>query len=378
MAPPIPKVAPGELITAQFMNRVINAWNDLDRRVGDLEGSGTVVLTELSPVGSLRMASEVQVKGRNFGLPSQVTVSFDGTGAYLKPGSGDRLLVFDVPIIGGVGEAGVAMTMEIRAAAGTATERVMVLPPLALPTGDIVVSVTMPSVAKIDADTTYAFACSVNVRTSDNESFTMKAAAGTAQQAWVVAVTDQNKVPVSELFFPRSSVGTSKTIYLQVTIPAGVSGPARLSVVVTAKRNAAFTGSSGDQGFTVGAAPPPQPTFPVSVKVYDTTTGAELLPSPADSKLHLTAGVSYYTEVRAALPKAGTYSITARSLDRPDLWKFAPGFGTSLQVRAAGEALVDGTLIPAAGSPDSTFEIRFELQGDPQEFGLYAQSVTVG
>lgn len=376
MAPLIPKVAPGELITAQLMNKIIDAWSELDRRVLALEGSGAVQITQISPVGSLRMRSEVQVSGRNFGLPSQVTVSLNGTKAILKAGSGDRLLIFDVPVFGGVDEAGIEATLLVQAAAGSTAEQVRVQPPLPLPNGDIVVSVKMPNVPTIDPGI-QKFPCSINVRSSEYESFSVTARAGTAQQPWAVSVLDADARLLSELAFPKSTTGTTKPVTLQVTIPPGTTGAAALSLTVTAKRNPAFTGTSGDIGFRVGEKPPSQPTIPVTARFYDMGTGAEISPA-SDTKLHLRVGSQYFVELRFTAPTGGTYPVSARAIDRPDLWSFAPGFGASVTATRPQELLLDGTITVGNSAPDTSFEVDVQLTGDSSQFGHYSQKITIG
>jgi len=60
-----PKVLPGDLITADFMNQMIDALQAFDDRLTKLEagGGGAVTITAIVPSGNLRMGDELRVFG---------------------------------------------------------------------------------------------------------------------------------------------------------------------------------------------------------------------------------------------------------------------------------------------------------------------------
>ena len=81
MAQELENIQPGDLITSNLMNRIVDKLNSLETRVGLLEAVGpegeAVVITGLLPSGPVGLGSELRVTGRNFGLPSANVVTID-------------------------------------------------------------------------------------------------------------------------------------------------------------------------------------------------------------------------------------------------------------------------------------------------------------
>src|SRR5262245_53865495 len=99
----VPSVRAGDLITADFMNQLIAAVNDLETRLAQLEGitpgaNGAVAITNVSP-SDLHVGDPFTIIGLNFGTPSLCVVTFNNGNPVtaFKAGSDDTHLLLNVP-----------------------------------------------------------------------------------------------------------------------------------------------------------------------------------------------------------------------------------------------------------------------------------------
>jgi len=138
MADLLQTVRPGDLITADYMNTVIEALNALEERVSDLEDqmadNNQVIITQLIPSGSsndpIREGSELKILGRNFGFSTGAQrVYFNSTriDSY-KPGTSDQQLVIDVPDLNIQNQNGEAYNLSVSNGISTATRSIVVYP----------------------------------------------------------------------------------------------------------------------------------------------------------------------------------------------------------------------------------------------------------
>jgi hypothetical protein len=377
MSPPIGKVTAGELITAQLMNRIIEALNALERKVAEF--ADAVVIDEVSPPGDWRMGEQVTVRGRNFGLPSQnkVTVASGGSiRVTLKSGSSDRLLLFDVPQFEGVPASGADGSFMIESPLGSAMEEIRILPPRALPQGQILVGVAPPQVAAIEPGRTYDYTCTVKFRTTESETFALTATAGTAQTRWAVAVTDASQTPLSELFVPTAPApGVDREVHVRITVPANASGAATMSLTATSKRNPQLAGA-GDAIIQVGQPPEAPPTYSSQLQVYDFDTQALLV--PVDGLLTLKPAGKYYLQYAVDLPAAPAFLASMRVLAGGALWDIQPGFSAEFPMSAQGQRILDAVLTPASGAPATVIESKVVLKSDPTKFSKVTQRIALG
>lgn len=99
------RVKPGDLITDNLMNRILDKLDSLDKRVSALEtvgsGGNSLAITDIFPLGSLQIGQEIQVLARNLVLPVTLnTVSIDGVIIQgFNPGSDNTRLVFNIPYL---------------------------------------------------------------------------------------------------------------------------------------------------------------------------------------------------------------------------------------------------------------------------------------
>lgn len=124
------RVQPGDLITADFMNRLLTALEGLEGRVAALEGAtaGAVVITRVSPE-PVRVNQRLQVEGRNFGFSTGAHRVFLDTVQVLSFVSGtDERMIFTVPPIPGLPQEGRTVTLSVRNQDVVASRPIVVLP----------------------------------------------------------------------------------------------------------------------------------------------------------------------------------------------------------------------------------------------------------
>ncbi|MGV9386418.1 IPT/TIG domain-containing protein [Nonomuraea sp. NPDC003707] len=101
----IPRVQPGDLIRADFVNRLIAGLEELDARLTAVElgggggGGNAPVITGRFPIGDITRGSELRLLGRNFLIPANDNkVEIDGVSVGdLQFGSNENMLIFVVP-----------------------------------------------------------------------------------------------------------------------------------------------------------------------------------------------------------------------------------------------------------------------------------------
>jgi hypothetical protein len=140
-------VRPGDLITADFMNGLINMFNELEHRVEVLESSTDTIqsvrITGFDPPEGQNLGQVLRIFGENFAWPSRnntvtlqnFTVTSGGVATVreFRPGSSPQQLEFQLPAtIAGIREGGTDITITVNSGEGTAQRTYRLLP--ALPT----------------------------------------------------------------------------------------------------------------------------------------------------------------------------------------------------------------------------------------------------
>src|SRR4051812_9970485 len=108
-----PHVQPGDLITSDFMNSLLDSIDALDARVSKLEtakplpetGAGRPVLTSLIPANDLEVGDLLTLIGQNFTPLSTVRIHFSEQSfddSVLLLGSSDTVLRLPVPLLSGL------------------------------------------------------------------------------------------------------------------------------------------------------------------------------------------------------------------------------------------------------------------------------------
>src|SRR3954469_18492818 len=229
MSPPsLAHVNPGDRITAPFMNALVDEIISLQEQIDALGTSIPTgpepVITALEPATEVSVGAELDVIGRNFGVPAQQNiVTLDGTPVTgFLPGSTSTLLKFAVPGIAGLPkQAELVVQTE-----GTARRSIRVVPAGVLPEGRPTLSDVSGSLGTIEAGHQYTL------------SFRIDAGGVSIPETYRVEVSYENtqpaSVPASAWTGATALIGvgdgqvtvapaTPVTVGAQVTVPAGAA-----------------------------------------------------------------------------------------------------------------------------------------------------------
>jgi hypothetical protein len=317
----------GDLISANYFNQIFTSF---DQRISALEASigttsGAMTITGISP-SSPHMGDLVTVVGQNFGLPSQVVVSINGTivtGSNFLPGSGNNTLMFQMPTVPGItSPTGQLVTMIVSNPTTSANFQFTLQPfVLSVPTGQIAATMTgAPSVNPIVAGASYTFTFTITATTSLADTYTLAANLDTASKAagWTVATVDPNSGNAKNQLDIAAGTNSATPIGVKLTIPAtaGVaSGVITLTVISSTNPTGLF--GAGTTTVTVGAAPPPPNTIAITVLAVTPLpsgvplSGTNLTPSSVTMPHGTTSAVM---AIQAVCPNADSYAITGPTL----------------------------------------------------------------
>ncbi|MBU8896480.1 hypothetical protein DRW03_24385 [Corallococcus sp. H22C18031201] len=384
------KVKPGDLISSALFNDLVDYLKAQDQRLTQLEASIAVLaILDVLPAGLIRMGTEMRVLGRGFGTAGLNTVLIDTVMVTaFKAGSSDSQLIFDLPTIPNVPPEGRPVSLSVSNARGFASTTVQVGQALpTVPDGSIQATMAQAPTGTITAGGTYDFFYTLKVISNMDETFKLAATlqpTGTTG-TWVTQVTDtttqRTPLPNGELFMARGDApnGTVKQIVVRATVPAGVTGSAKLRLVMTSKLNVQFTGSSGDFGFTVGSTSQ-TPTIPLS-RTLVSPTGA--LNTTTD-EVQASPGTQVTLRFAADIPVAGTYQVTlSLPADTTNLWgaKLSSASPSTplvwqFNMSAAGSTNIYVTVQPGATAPASAdLSMTVVSTTDSSKFGQVSQKL---
>src|SRR5262245_30005126 len=140
------KVNPGDIVTSEFMNAIIDACEDLQQRVIALEApTATTKITSILPSGTKRPGDPIHIIGHGFDVAGNV-VTIDGIGVAPTFGADhDRELIVSIPAIQGVTGAGKTVMVLVSNSNGTDMTNMEVFPAVAsIPHGQLFVTMTDP------------------------------------------------------------------------------------------------------------------------------------------------------------------------------------------------------------------------------------------
>lgn len=356
-------VRPGDLITAKFMNRVLDALEDLEDRLSkvedQLEGTSpdnSVQIDDINPNGPYEVGQEIRVKGENFEYSLgalRVKVGNQQVNAF-KLGTSDTKLVFNIPGIPNLsGETD--LDLQVENSSSTDSQTITVKPkPIPLEGSvDVVFNGVTPSTIESNKQATFEY-----MLTSDlNKEATLtldpqfSSQAGIDVSSWSPEVLDKNDNPLSNnelMLSPR------ETRIVQVRVPT-VTGSGDFSLELVVKAAGTEYGASGKKSFTIGSAttPPDQSIQPGSPELGPASSGASL----SGSKLTLGEGGAARIRYPVTFTKSGTYDLSYTLTDESNGW--------SVEIKtdsSSGEA--GKTLEIADSALDSNGEYRTSVTYD--------------
>jgi hypothetical protein len=412
MAQLLKKAQPGDIITAEDWNLVVDAINAL-LQSGQTSG---IKVAALLPGGTvidpIRVGTIQQITGQNFGYSigqSKVTFESGNTIATvlrgdMLAGSFDERLLFIMPPVSGLTPAGMNMTMRVSNGVAEDTRSVFVMPVVIDLTGDMFVTFradTTPNpkpnplesgIGK-SAEFRYRLQTGINIPapfglSAEILNATVTIPAGLADSIQFLDEADQvisgkqvqmgkNEARNVTVRIPEiPSVFTGQTFTLKVTAASG-------TVIGTDQRSV-----------TVGTpVTPPDPNIEAnqtSFTLIDQTTGNPETPNAQNgildgTTIKLKVGKRGVVNFSTKLTKAGTYDITILPKQGTTLTNWAPEMtpdsvgtrsadGTKMTVTVANDN--DQTLrtekfrvTPIAGAtPTGTIVFRIKRQGSPSDF----------
>lgn len=395
------EVRPGDLITVDLMNQILNDLADLNLRVAKLEGGVSTgqapIIDQIVPAVQ-RVGGTLTVIGRNFNTPPEKnTVEIAGFPIERFQSSPDGELIFGVPLIDITGEK-LDTKVSVQTERGFTSKAITLLPKLIIPEG--FVSFTEDTANRnfpiIASPGTYDIGFIVNSQTDVDESYVITAAYTDAvgslkAQQWKDATTLKTDTgdAISETPLKLPAFSPVKVV-AHVVVPAGAvvnTTVAKLFLRVRSVNNDAGLSKSSDPLIiTVGQKLPfsdPRvdwvnevPTQPTTTnkarRTIDSFTGKEFVEVPFGSVGLMT--------LRATFKIAGNFSYEV-TMDPASAGAWAPVkpsplsstgkqngenelIGVILKLLATADAqhgeartlTVKATRIPPAGAPATDTE----------------------
>lgn len=254
MATVLDKVLPGDIISADLINRIIGVINDHDALLSSSTPGGGLDITSLQPP-VVRMGEELKVLGSGLSLSGLKRVAIEGNdiplGTLVSPNA--NLLSFTVPPILGIPDLGKNVTLTIETLGGASDSAVFFLLP-GIPTNleasFNITRTTVTPAGALAASTTYDFTFAVEAFTSRDETWLLQPQLLAPSPGWSVAV----KSGATEVFIPKSQPAPSTTpIVLAVT--TGVAGGAGVTLGLKSKNFVGVSGSSTADPVSIGTTP---------------------------------------------------------------------------------------------------------------------------
>ncbi|HLK69140.1 MAG TPA: IPT/TIG domain-containing protein [Bryobacteraceae bacterium] len=311
-----PKVNPGDLITANYINSLIDALSGLDQRVTKLESIGSVsnpvIITGFTATQPVHVGDQIEIDGAGFLVPAilnQVTIGGAQVTNFSTNQSSATKLLFIVPAISGVTSGGVPFNVTVTNSNGSATStfQIVVQSASTAPTGRSQLLYSVPPVMpigqlNITAGQSYVFAYTLTAFTDRAGTFAFTPSATGA--GWSATLLDPSPVQVA--------ANTTATMRVQVTAAAG-SSIVTLSVVETTPGSSVTPGTA--QLTITAGSPPPTPETRVRVSLSGAQGGAAISGAGVTFTKSKIGGVTF----NIVFTQGGDYSLSA-AMRNPTGW----------------------------------------------------------
>ena len=288
MAKIFTNVRPGELISADLMNDILDELNSLEARVSALQAlpgtQGNVVVTDLQPSHTMRVGQTLTLVGRNFVSPPEnntVTVASIKISADLfRFNSDESHLIFVLPPVPGLDNMSQPVDVQVSNQHGMAPPvPLTLLPALVAPQGRLEVLYAVAPVMEftkpnIESGKSYIFQFSVTAFVTIDSTYQLTA----TLPDWnpqLLNDSDDNVRVSNAIPIPGGLGGVTRIIRARVTAPpAPASGSLRLDVIETSGFGQVNPGNSSTNPIAVNS-PPPTPETRVRPSIRS------VLPLPA-------------------------------------------------------------------------------------------------
>lgn len=347
MAELLKRVEKGAIITADEWNKVVDAVNEL-LQSGQAVG---IRIAGLLPAGTendpIRIGTLQQISGQNFGYSiGQTTVTFQGPvgPAVVRRedmllGSSDTRLLFTVPPIPGLPNAGDLLTMRVDNGVAHDVRTVFVEPVVIELEGDVFVERRIDVTPNPDPNPLLpgapaSFFYSVATGTNMPGTFTLSADIPSASTAIPLSL-----VPSIQFLNPNGSsiagkqiqMGTNETRNIVVRFPEIPASFANQTFSLRVRAQSGDVVGSDSRSFTVGqAVTPPDPNIEVEetgFRVFNLATGAsdDHGGDLVDGTIRLSPNRRMRITYNVTLKAEGSYDLTLQELSgiTPDGWILA-------------------------------------------------------
>jgi len=383
-------IQPGDLIMSSFWNQVLHALNSFDDRITALEAIGStgggLAISGMFPPSPVHIGDTVTILGRGFGVPSSNSLNIDGTPvSQLLAGSNDTQLIFKIPNLQGIPQAGKFVTLTVANPSGSATLTFLLLQGQpTIPTGTLQVNMSPTKVSPADplilAGKPYIFTFTVTAITSMDETY---AVVPTVNSGWTAVLVDGSGAPINPAEVPilkgDPPNGTAQDIRIMVTSPLGAANgtSSPVSITVTAKHNSAITNfGASPTPMTVGSPPPGGQDQVVvsfdSIFAPGTQTAGTVKIPPTNSQVR----VDFKATIKD-IGSAVTYNIAAPTIQPPSgLW--TAQLKSAAQITTPGLHTFSIALAAQPGAPAANVVISVSSTSGQIVTGQVSQPIIAG
>jgi hypothetical protein len=356
-----PKVNPGDLITASFMDQIIDALSGLDQRVSKLESTGAVTnpvqITGFTATQPIRIGDQIEVDGAGFLVPAilnQVTMGGVLVTSFAFSSNGQKL-VFNVPTIPSVTPAGTSVTVTVTNANGSATSQpIIVQSAVVAPVGKITLIFASAPVMplgqpNITTGQIYQFGFSLTAVTNLSGNYALTPSVTGA--GWSAQLVDSSPM----------SIGAGATATIRVNVTAGTgSGTLSLSAIETTTGSQVTPGNA--QVTITTGSPPPTPETRARVTLAGASLGAAVSGTGVTFTRNSLGAVGFTVQ----LTSIGNYSVSAAMLS-PQGWTLGgidvPTFNVTTPPPSGTTANQNVNLTFTAGTGAANTSLVFTLTG---------------
>lgn len=384
------RVLPGDLITANFINNIVDEIKELQSRVTSLEGTtgpvtSSVIITELiPPSGTVRVGDVLQVIGQNFGFSvgaHRVYVDDIRVDAF-EAGSSDQKLVFRIPTaILDVPQQGRPALLTVSNQSST-TQRTIFLQSSQTLSGAVDViaqGVKVGTATTPTASAPFTLQFKLKSRANLTATFSLDVAisvGGVANAIWQnnSQLLDENNSAITSRQV-QLAPSQERTIFLLINpVPPGTAAGTKFAVIVTANAGG-LVGTSGEQSFTVGTeVVPPDNTIGVNFSQTSRVIPAGAPNSISATTIRLAKGAAAVIVFDATITIAGSYSVTPVLSSATQNWQALNNASTPTTLTITQQDLAGGGIaakvlefsvrpVPDPGiTPSATGEVEFRVQ----------------
>lgn len=256
------RVNPGDLITAEFMNLILERLDILEEQVANVVINEDLVINFPFPEAQLHLGDTLTITGKGFGVPSSNTVSIDGQVQTILPGGSSSKLMVKIQNIQIIGDSKVVTLIVSNPTNGDDSTQFILLPFVPdLPTAALTVFMSQPPPEPkiIGRPTPYLFIFKVDAISNMEEEYDL--IASVVGQSWTATPVTAQDNPLPKITIPKSDPpnGTTRDVRVNLIIPAGTPDNAvgTLKLEVVSKKNPTNQAKgSGTTLITTNAAPP--------------------------------------------------------------------------------------------------------------------------